>query len=869
MAKKKKKVEKTATPKPQDVTSLIQQLGAALSELKGRRASVLGERIYGDASVDERIRRRAFAVGHEACLRELLTMGHNEQAQSKADKLLRNDGWMAEFWALSLQLRLGLVNDLDVCLANPAWVDRLRSELVDPADLCGVDAGGLGDQTRMVLDAWALVRQGDEPEALSRLQGVGRRSPLVDWRLFVQALGLARRNDWAGVDSAVKRMQNGAPAKAAAEQLLAGRNKGEGVYGRQLKRLESAVVVGRLRTTNYSVIEQIVKRALADGRPGLALSIAASCSHCIERQQDANRYFSLFERMPTEGFSLRHLYVRIAAAEYPRDGLLHHDIAEDIRAHKWSVPDGQRLWIRYLMQVRQKWSVLTQDVEAWELEEMQDSLLTPVVGDCHQIVQRHKNCREIYEFWNWAEMECGKTTQGMRAYVQAFCDDPDVLNAAVTRFASAGECEEAELWLDRLTQISKSEATVAELRQTVAFHRIRQAYLAGEGKAVETLAAAYVGQSEEKRIQIALMRWTVASKGDKRKRSLELAELNSPWLVLYYGGVLQIAFNASKLPQSVQRALENEPDSVLQGYLNLLDVDARSALNINDVLLAALGAALDHPQSSIALLRRVLSALLMRMKHVDDYVFDRDGFFSAFGVLFNGAADDQALALALRIRMVFEALGASGLDAEKVEHSLRVAWTLAEREETRTLILRVNSMCCGVKNVLLKTPSTEKMMKAELKMQQKFRDLEQVEARYARTGRYHHSPFGFSNPVGGRDENDELENDLAPDSGTPSCDRNCAECDQCPPDHVKPKPVMEPIVKPIKRTASKPYVFSKFVPSTELEFVRMIEAIQRSSRGTHREKAIQTLTAILEESLFSDKAKARLKMKIQELLAGE
>ncbi len=874
MAKKKKKNKgrkaSATAPKQQDAAVLMQDQKEALMALRGRRSSVLGERIYQDEAVDESVRRRAYAAGQEAYLRELLAKGHLEQVRAKAGKLLKNDGWLAGFWALSLQLRLGLVDDLEGCLTDRDWLARLRAELVDPADLCGIEGGGLGDEARRVLEAWTLVGQGEHAAALERLQGIGRRSPLVDWRLFVQVLASAGKNDWEGAALAVDRMLGGCPARSAAGKLMACGGKSEGFYARRLKRLEQKIVRGRLKTTDYPALESVVKHALAQKRPGLALTLAAAFAPYIENQHEANRYFALFERMRTDGFSLDHIYLRIAVVDQPHDGLLAPDVMKDLRKNGWSKSESIRLWIGFFGQAREKWNILRQDAMEWELEDMRDTLLFPLLADCHWLARDFPDCWEIYLFWDWAEKECGTNTQeGMDAYATAFPDDPVVLELAVARFAEAGVFKKAELGLTRLGRLLKSESKIAELQQLVLFHRIKAAYFEEDAEAIETLAGRYSGENLFERIQIAFMRWMVASKGNKRQRGAELAEFNSPWLVLYCGCSLEWGFKKTKLPAAAKRSLENEPDAVLQGFLDLLELDAKSALIMmkNEEPSVALGKALDHPGCSVVLLKPVLSALLMRMRNLSGYIYEMDGLMGAFRTLLNGDADAQAMAVALRVRLAF-VLVKSRLDAEKAERSLRVAWTLAGREETRTLILRLNSMAKVLKGKLLKKTATEKMIKAELKMQGKFQNLHQVEKRYVSQARaWDALPEGF-NPFDGMDL-DEIENLLEPDFGDSKCDGNCSKCDLCPSDEGMSDPGAFPEPEPVKPPKSRPYAFSKFVPSTEMEFERLIEDIQFRTRGKHRKKAAETLETMIENAVLSDKAKVRVQKKQHELLEGD
>ncbi len=854
--KKNKGTKKPSVTKQQDAAVLLREQHEAFSVGRGRRASVLGERIYQDASVDELVRRRAFAAGHEAFLRELLSKGHAEQVRAKADKLLRSADWLADFWALSLKLRLGLTEYQD----ERSWLDRVRAELVDPSDLCEIESGGLGVQAQLVLEAWIKVETGDDSGALECLQRVGRRSPLVDWRLFVQVLVSVKQGNRTSADAAVKRMLEGCPAQAAAEKLLQSVDESVGYYTRRLKGLEETVEKGRLKAAAYPKLAGLVKYALAEGRPGFALTVASTFGVYIESQYEADRYFALFERMKMEGFSLTHLYVRMALIDSPHNGLLHPDLSQDIRGSGWSKPEAARLWIRFFEQAQKAWNEIRVEADAWELEEAAESLLVPLLTECRQLVQKLPDCREIYLFWDWAEKECGVGThEGMTAFVEAFPEDADMLRLAVTRFAEVQAFETAEVWLTRLMRLLKSEAVVHDLRQVLLFHRIKAAYQAEDIGAVEKWAAEYSGQQLSERVQVAFMRWRKASKGDKRKRGVELAELNVPWLVLYYACESEDGFRIYALPAGVKRLLENDPDAILKGYLELLACDRKLALEpMSGELGHALGKALDHPGVSVALLRPALTALMMQMDDLYDLIADTQGFMQAFRTLLSGNSDDQALALALRIRAGFEVLGGQ-LDEGKVDRSLRVAWTLADYDETRRLISNVTSLCKAASRKQLKKPATEKMIQAELKMQHKFRDFDQVKKRYQ--GPWRVPVGGFDDPFDemAMDEVESIieswEDEFPSAKGSANYDAGSFE------------DTFEPDVLP--ESKSKPFVFSKGVPATEMEFEVMIGKIRFTTRGKHRNQAAETLGNLIQGAPLSDKAKARLLQQQNILFEGE
>jgi hypothetical protein len=846
MAKRKKKNKKNPgavkARAPQDSAVLMQEQQEALAALRGRRASALGEKIFADEAVPESERRRALAVGHEAYLRELLTKGHTQQVQVKALKLVQNDPWLAERWALSFQVRLGLVDDLLGCLENPDWQARLRAELVDPEDLCEVEANGLGAQAKAILAAWALMEQQREAEALERLKEIGRRSPLVDWRLFLQVLAKARQNAYDEAESILARMLAGCPARAAAERVLRTQSAAMGgVYGRRLKALEKRVEQGVLKTAGYPQLQTLVKTALAENRPGLAMSLTACFLQTINSQQAAARFLSSFERLTHRHFNLERLYIREAMSSSPYEGLLQLDIIKDARRVAWAEDELPRIWIRFFEQARRKWDEIVSGDDFWDLGEIRDSLLVPLLDDCRRLAGQLPDCREVFEFWVWAERECKAGTEAVQAYAQAFPDDPEVITEVVLILAAQNKFKLAESWLEKLP-----EERAAALRQSVLYYRIKRAFMRKDAKRVEQLAADYRGEPLLERIKVCFMRWHGAARAEKRKRGLELVAFDSPWLVLYCAIRCEECFRSSALPVGVKRVLAEDPEAVVRGYLDLLRLDERAALALEEPeLYEPLCEALSASGVTVASLRAALVALILRHKEPEEIVYEADGFIGAFKTLFDeGSADDQALAIVLRMMAVYETV--FSINFEQTKRSFRVAWSLAEQDETRRTVSRVYSACRLPVGAMPKEPATPKMIDAELKMQRKFKTQDKVQQRFCiRRGQSDWDGDVF-NPF--EDMNgDEIAKILEPDFG---------EGDDDP--WGEPEFILDP-------AHSKPFVFSKHPPLMEFDFESVAFDIEETTRGKHRKDAAKAFKKLVEESDLTPNAKKRL-MKIYETL---
>ena len=321
MAKKKKNKKKNrqrhakkevAPAKPPE--ELEQQFEKALKELRGRRTSVLGEKIWTQSSMDEETRKSAFARGNEALLRELLEKNHAPQAEAKARKLLQAHPWQEAYWSLGLQLRLNLLEGVAEKLRVADGLHRLRCELVDPADLLGIPDEALSGQARTVLHAWERVEAGAFAEGMELLRSIGRRSPLVDWRLFVQALASAMQQDLDGMQAALRRMQAGVPAQAAGvalERCISPDRKRPGPFTRRLQALEEFMGNGRISLSGMVPLKKFIKFAVQQKRPSLALDVVVSSGVDPDDMIMGSRMVEIVQANASEGLSLLHFSIRI------------------------------------------------------------------------------------------------------------------------------------------------------------------------------------------------------------------------------------------------------------------------------------------------------------------------------------------------------------------------------------------------------------------------------------------------------------------------------------------------------------------------------------------------------------------------------
>lgn len=812
MAKKKKKKKqhsrKAATPaKPPE--ELEQQFEKALQELRGRRASVLGEKIREQSALDEETRKSALARGNEALLRELIEKGHVPQAEAKAKKLLQAHPWQEAYWSLGLQLRLKLLEDVSERLRDADGLHRLRCELVDPADLLGIPDEALSGQARSVLQAWERVEAGAFAEGMELLRSIGRRSPLVDWRLFVQALASALQQDPDGMQAALRRMQEGVPAQAAGvalEGCVSPDRQRPGPFSRRLQALEEFMKNGRMSLSGMAPLKKFIKFAVQQKRPSLALDAAVSSGVNPEGEIMGSRMVEMIQSNASEGFSLLHFSIRILHDDDPGFGMLDEELFDFFQDATYLSRKESALF--HAERARQRKQMIQEQAESRHHYGYGDPLerLPTLFQDCAESVRLDPRNREIYEIWSWGEEQEGKgTTRAAELFAENFPDHPDVLAHCAERQAQAGKFSEADRILEKLEKLPGSAARAEHVRQSNLYLRIRQAFLSGDSPAVEKFGSAFHSDNMFEQVAATVYRWLSARGGRKRSLGLELEAIGSPWLVFQTARTVQHSFNAGKLPVAVQRALKENPASVLRGFSDLFETNPSEAKRTVDaILIRPVAGALEHPDTALPLVRKTLETLLYNYSVPRRLGSQFNGFFVPVNRLLDSVPDDQAHGLAMRVLMVDLELGE---EEEFFEQLLDAARVLAETEPTRTLVSRVAA------RLHVHLPSGEGGLSA-------------AEAA-AEVGRQRNlTSFDLLNRY----------------------------LDECLDEEVELRAPPAAYVPP----SFRPFAFSKIEPSSEIEFEVMLCQILATTSGENQKETLATYADMVRGSVLSDTAKERL-----------
>ncbi|MCF7838243.1 MAG: hypothetical protein K9N49_06400 [Candidatus Marinimicrobia bacterium] len=881
MGKKKKNKQRRHESRPALVADPVgssegvspEGLFAALGALRGRRAQTLAERlavgsVYGAAEQADWLAR-----GYEAYLRELLANGHTGQARDRAQALRNRNPALGDHWALSLQVRLGLVSRLEDRLADPAWRARLRAELVTPEDLLDAPAMELAESARRVMQAWEAAANQRPEEAATLLGGIGRHNLLVDWRLFLEVLLARRAGDPHRAAAAWQRMLPNCPARALADCLANGQPPpalfepiaeatGESQLADPLAAVQAAMRQPRTHPLQ-AALEQLLSEAQQQTRPGLATSVLAACMP-LTRIRNSREWQTWLRQQNGKWKAIYMTRVLFRAYESSADGLSPDEIFDGLEHDCWSDPE-RAFWLLLAAQrLRDSWLRAHKDDEEDEDDDpdydLDDDEREGVQIACAEAARRMPNLRAIYPLWDWALADHPEDAmQAALAFHQAFPADPEALEMLIRRLASSGRFAEVPERLAQLRALPGERKTAERLERTARYLAVKQAYEAKQPALVEQLGGAYADGPLFERMAVAVYRWLAApNKADRRARGLELDALASPWLVLYTCRQADARFNATQLPASVKRALQDDPNGVLAGYRALATYNRTAVRDIEDqTLWRPLVQALEHPATTDETLRSAMRVVVAD-HHPAIFNLARGRLIDPILRLLDSPdPDDQALGLIARA--VSYALLNARAEQTRLVKCLNAAWNLAADQAVKALLLTGNPEFLPPTSAYQQV-AKPKDTQRELKTQRKLRTPQGAErhflGRHAWPPRWRPTPprQAYSMP----DELDDLEElDGLPPEIIEKLLRVLVESEM---EDDSPRPPRRPRVNRSRPpTAPRPLDLSRSFPVTSMEFELLIERVGRETPPDQRAEQLVTIATMIESApTLSPQAKERL-----------
>ncbi len=629
--KSKSKKVKTARQSVPSPSNKLDQLRSAIAAMRGRRAVALTERLDGTTDISKIEWTRLCAIARETRIRELFDDDHPREAIESAKAALKREPAYLDHWSLGIQLRCGLIPDIEARLQDDVWRQRLRREIVSPFDAAGIAAGELGADAEHLLAAWDAASDRREDVALERLKAIGRRSILVDWRLFVQVLAHAQNADPDRADDTFKRIDpNSCAHRLAALALATARSEpaSAGIQDKITDQLSDGDPVSGLRNLACRIRREGIEPCVDDVarlarvfhgqcRPGLTATLLATCAHSLTDDDERESFLRQMNRRTPESWRAR---FRLEYGSHGATRLFPGD------AHSWvgeakASPAMERALILTIAArtTRDEWPGFQDDGAAHEnpwgrdtkppLTEYDEMQVCSMLDQTRKAVHLWPQLLEAYDLWEWAENRQGSDTcKAAIARAEEFPDREDSWERLAT---AATRCRRTDLFnmaIERLTAFPGAADRCERLRQDNRFHGIVAAYSQNRKDEARTEIALYQTDNPMRRAMIGLIDSMTASNADDTSAAVRRLEaMRTPLIVLMAAEELCADTALNVLPRELRKALDDDPVAVVEDFR---------------VLFAAFNGLPPMTTNSMAFLMRALCNRLVPIESAIDTIFD-------------------------------------------------------------------------------------------------------------------------------------------------------------------------------------------------------------------------------------------------------
>jgi hypothetical protein len=537
-----------ATGAPDALAPLLDELHAAVAQQRGHKALGLAKLLrkhpaYGPQHT------ALVARAYEVRMAEMLASGQHKSAQELLQVLTVQQPEVAALIssrpALLVELgggggKLLARYGLDAALTE-AIDTCIRRDCRDPRPLARhphlMEAHPLKVAAATILKAWEEIESGASAEAYARLpEVVGRRSPFIAWRLFIQALQAAYAGrdaevpaflDRIAADSAVRpladilrRILTGEPPRTPRERILHTKLVAPSLHG-TLVQIDQHLASGEL-TESRRIFDELVRQPIWTERKQLFGEMAAryllAATPAIDRIckergsfNKADELFLSFRQNPQFTASM-------AKFMYWDD----HDCAEDwelVIQHSKPPPLAMALIYDRLATIRLTREEDDSDDDAFDDEfEIHDHDADVDAGrQVEKLWQKSVQIyplRETFVHWHAAMQRCkGDDEAALQAWIKAFPEDVTPLLELTALFRSNRTPQKALSMFKRLEIVARGRPEVEALRpllrlDSAAGRLARRMYAAAE-KDLDEIAP---NAPEFIRVVCATLRWICASR---------------------------------------------------------------------------------------------------------------------------------------------------------------------------------------------------------------------------------------------------------------------------------------------------------------------------------------------------------------------
>ncbi|GEM_PF-1397743 len=544
----------SATGAPDSLAPLLDELQAAVAQQRGHKALGLAKLLrkhpaYGPQHTS------LVARAYEVRMAEMLASGQHKSAQELLQVLTAQQPEVAARIssrpALLVELGGGAGKLLDRYGLDAALTEEIdtwiRRDCRDPRLLARhshlTEAHPLKVAAVAILNAWEEMERGASAEAYARLpEVIGRRSPFIAWRLFIQALQAAYAGhdaevpaflDRIAADSAVRpladvlrRILAGEPPQTPRERILHAKIVVPSLHG-ALVQIDQHLAAGEI-TASRKVFDELVRQPIWTGRKQLFGEMAARYLFAAA---------PLLDRICREHGSFRKVHeLFLSFRQHPQFTASfakflywdESDCAEEwelVIQHSKPPPLAMALIYDRLATIRLTREEDDSDDDAFDDEfddefEMHEDDPDPDADAGRQVeklwrqsVQFHP-LRETFVHWHAAMQRCqGDEEAALQAWINAFPEDVTPLLELTALFRAKRTPQKALSMFKRLESVARGRPEVEALRpllrlDSAAGRLARRMYAAAE-KDLDEIAP---NAPEFIRVVCATLRWICASR---------------------------------------------------------------------------------------------------------------------------------------------------------------------------------------------------------------------------------------------------------------------------------------------------------------------------------------------------------------------
>lgn len=261
MSKKRKAKRKhkqpsgTAVAAPLDLTEWRTRLETQVEASDWQKAALTALAVDQCAGHTDADINRCMAVA-EVALREWIEDGRENRFRRLVASIQKQYPAWSAGWPLGLQVAARVIPDLKARLQTAAFTTDLRQEIWNPIELAWSDQPAWQQDGEHLLQAWQQVERRDFAAARRHLGQISRQSPLIDWRLLLQALMAAHLLDKTAAQAAAQRIDEKSPARHVAAAFIPAANQDPGAPA--MDTLVTLLHPPTLRRTVESVISRAV-----------------------------------------------------------------------------------------------------------------------------------------------------------------------------------------------------------------------------------------------------------------------------------------------------------------------------------------------------------------------------------------------------------------------------------------------------------------------------------------------------------------------------------------------------------------------------------------------------------------------------------